>query len=203
VSLAATLLAAQPANPYRGPSLLRGWLPGSIEAVTATVLLLAIGWRTQRWRLLWLPLAALVGIAAASWAHWYVDAQGLADDPAPAKLWIWIGLTALAIGVLFLGWHNARWWRRGASLLAVLLCALSSGVALNLWVGYFPTVVMAWNQLTAGPLPRCNTKASSRATAPLCRSPFPRTRRTSSTAPSSYTCHRHGLRRTRSRGFPR
>ena len=28
-----------------------------------------------------------------------------------------------------------------------------SALALNLWVGYFPTVQNAWNQLTAGPLP--------------------------------------------------
>jgi S-formylglutathione hydrolase FrmB len=117
------------------------------------VLLLAIGWRSRRWRVVWLPSAVLVGVGAASWAHWYVDAQGLADDPAPPRLWIWIGLTALAVVVVVLGWRRAHWWRRGVSVLAVLLCALSSGVALNLWVGYFPTVQMAWNQLTAGPLP--------------------------------------------------
>ena len=36
---------------------------------------------------------------------------------------------------------------------AVPLCLLSTGLALNTWVGYFPTVQVAWNQLTAGPLP--------------------------------------------------
>nr|WP_231883248.1 hypothetical protein [Mycobacterium leprae] len=30
------------------------------------------------------------------------------------------------------------------------LCAT---LVLNLWDGYFPTVQVAWNQLTAGPLP--------------------------------------------------
>ena len=35
----------------------------------------------------------------------------------------------------------------------MLLCLLSAGVALNLWVGYFRTVQAAWNELTAGPLP--------------------------------------------------
>ena len=35
-------------------------------------------------------------------------------------------------------------------LLSYVLCA---GLALNQWVGYFPTVQTAWNQLTAGPLP--------------------------------------------------
>ena len=39
------------------------------------------------------------------------------------------------------------------SVLAVPLCLLSAALALNLWVGYFPTVQTAWNQLTAGPLP--------------------------------------------------
>jgi S-formylglutathione hydrolase FrmB len=149
----ATQLVAAPPNPYHGPSLLRGWLPGTIEGVSAAVLLLAIGWRSRRWRLVWLPVAVLVGVGAASWAHWFVDAQGMADDPAPRSLWIWIGLTALAAVVVVIGWRTARWWRRGVSVLAVLLCVLSSGVALNLWVGYFMTLQMAWNQLTAGPLP--------------------------------------------------
>jgi S-formylglutathione hydrolase FrmB len=153
VSLAASVLAAPPANPYHGVSLLRGWFPGTIQGAAAAVLLLAMGWRSQRWRLIWLPLAVLAGVAAAAWAHWFVDAQGMADDPAPPALWIWIGLTALAVGVVILGWRSAAWWRRGVSVLAVLLCALSSGVALNLWVGYFRTVQSAWSQLTAGPLP--------------------------------------------------
>ena len=33
------------------------------------------------------------------------------------------------------------------------LCLLSAALVLNVWVGYFPTVQSAWNQLTAGPLP--------------------------------------------------
>jgi S-formylglutathione hydrolase FrmB len=162
--VAATLLADPPAAPYPGllggaehshdgVSLLHGWLPATIEAVAATMLLLAIGWRSHRWRMLWLPLAVVVGVGAASWARWYVDSEGLADDAAPRALWIWIGLTGLAVGVVLLGWRGARWWRRGASVLAVLVCLLSSAVALNLWVGYFPTVQTVWNQLTSGPLP--------------------------------------------------
>ncbi|NKE28781.1 esterase family protein, partial [Mycobacterium tuberculosis] len=62
-------------------------------------------------------------------------------------------MTGAAATVLILGWRSARWWRRGASLLAVPLCLLSATLTLNLWVGYFPTVQTAWNQLTSGPLP--------------------------------------------------
>ncbi len=156
-TIAATLLAdapPAPVAPYRhGVSLLHGWVPGLIEAVAVTVLLLAIGWRSRRWRFVWMPVALLVGIAAAAWAHWYVDLEGMADDPAPRALWIWVGLSGLAVAVVLFGWSSARWWRRVAAFVAVPLCVLSAGVALNQWVGYFPTVQTAWNQLTAGPLP--------------------------------------------------
>ena len=77
----------------------------------------------------------------------------LAGDPAPSSLWIWIGLSGLAVAVAVLGWRGSRWWRRGVSLLAIPLCLLGAGVALNLWVGYVRTVQDAWNQVTAGPLP--------------------------------------------------
>jgi S-formylglutathione hydrolase FrmB len=100
-----------------------------------------------------MPLALLMGVGAASWAHWYVDMEGMTDDPAPRALWIWVGLTGLALAVLLVGWYGAGWWRRAASFAAVPLCVLSTGLALNQWVGYFPTVQTAWNQLTAGPLP--------------------------------------------------
>jgi S-formylglutathione hydrolase FrmB len=68
-------------------------------------------------------------------------------------LWIWVGLTGFAAAVLVAGWRKSGWWRRGASLAALPLTLLCAGLALNMWVGYFPTVQTAWNQLTAGPLP--------------------------------------------------
>jgi S-formylglutathione hydrolase FrmB len=155
------LLAAQPAAPNRhGLSLLHGWLPPAVEAITVIVLVLAIGWRSRRWRWLWLPVASVIGVAGAVWAHWYVDSEGVAGDPAPNQLWIWIGLTGLAAAVVVLGFRSATWWRRAVTLLAVPLCLLSAGLALNLWVGYFPTVQTAWNQLTAGPLPDETTLAN-------------------------------------------
>ncbi|HTZ13633.1 MAG TPA: alpha/beta hydrolase-fold protein [Mycobacterium sp.] len=134
-------------------SLMHGWIPVTVQAVSVTVLVLAVGWRSRRWRLLWLPAAGAVGAGVAVWAHWYITAGGLADDPAPHLLWWWIAASAAAAMILMLGWPGAAWWRRAASLLAVPLCLLSAALVLNLWVGYFPTVQTAWNQLTAGPLP--------------------------------------------------
>jgi S-formylglutathione hydrolase FrmB len=132
---------------------MHGWLPLTIQLVAAAVLIAAIGWRTRTWRRLWLPLAIVFGGVLAAAACWYVSTEGLASDPAPNVLWIWIAVLGTAIVVLVAGWRGARWWRRGASFLAIPLSLLCAGLALNLWVGYFPTVATAWNQLTAGPLP--------------------------------------------------
>jgi S-formylglutathione hydrolase FrmB len=147
------LLAADaPANYHRGLSLLQGWLPLTLQIIAIVVLALALGWRTRRWRLVWLPVSVVVGLAVAAWAHWYVDSQGMAGDPAPDSLWIWTGLTGFALSAAVLGWRGIK-WRRVATVAAVPLCLLGTGLALNTWVGYFPTVQVAWNQLTAGPLP--------------------------------------------------
>lgn len=132
-------------------SLMHGWVPISVQVVTAVALLLGIGWRTRAWRLRWLPLAALAGCAAAYGTREYVSR--LSTEPAPDALWTWAGVAGTAVAVLVLGWHSAQWWRRGVALLAVPLCLFSTALTLNMWVGYFPTVQAAWGQLTSGPLP--------------------------------------------------
>jgi S-formylglutathione hydrolase FrmB len=134
---------------------MHGWIPITAQVVAGLVLVAAIGWRNRRWRLVWLPWAALVGVALAVAAYWYIASEGMSDEtnPAPYSLWIWIGLSGVAAGVLIAGWRGARWWRRGVSTFALPMCLLCSALALNLWVGYFPTVQTAWNQLTSGPLP--------------------------------------------------
>ena len=134
-------------------SLMHGWLPITVQVIAAVALIAAVSRRSGRWQVRWLPWAVIVGGALATSAYWYVASQGLSDNPAPQALWIWIGLTGFALAVLVAGWRRARWWRRGVSLAALPLSLMCAALALNLWVGYFPTVQIAWNQLTAGPLP--------------------------------------------------
>jgi S-formylglutathione hydrolase FrmB len=142
------------ASPHRhGVSLLSGWLPITLQGGAVFVLVAAIGWRSRRWRLVWVPTAALIGVAAAALLHWYVAFAGIADNPALPLFWIWVGIAGLAVAAATLGWRATRWWRRGLSVLAVGLAVLNCGVALNMSVGYFTTVQMAWSELTAGPLP--------------------------------------------------
>ncbi|SPM29646.1 hypothetical protein MTAB308_3138, partial [Mycobacterium terramassiliense] len=134
-------------------SLLHGWLPVAVQGLALLAILGAVGWRRRRWRG-W-PLLAALGTAAAVTAlsYWYITSIGVAGDPAPVSLWLWIALSGLAAAVLLLGWPGARWWRRGLAVISVPLCAVCAALALNGWVGYFPTVAAAWDQLTSRPLP--------------------------------------------------
>ena len=145
-------------------SLMHGWVPVTVQALAGATLLIALG-RGRRWTLRWLPPAGLVGAAAAAAVHWVITSDGLAGEPAPRQLWVWIAMSGVAVSVLGLGWRGARWWRRGVSILAVPLCLLSTALAVNVWVGYFPTVQNAWNQLTSGPLPDQTSRAAVTAQA--------------------------------------
>ncbi len=133
-------------------SLTHGWVPGTVQVVTGLLLLMA-ALRLRRRHPVAFGMAMVFGVGAAVAVHWYVGNQGLAGDPAPHALWLWIGLTGFAVAVLASGWRRTRWWRRAAALTAVPLCALCVALALNQWTGYLPTTQTAWDQLTAGPLP--------------------------------------------------
>ncbi|MDT7762795.1 MAG: hypothetical protein QOC63_2215 [Mycobacterium sp.] len=136
-----------------GTSLLGGWFPISVEILTIVILIVAIGWRTRRWRLVWVPVSAIVGVIAALAARTYMNSEGLASDPAPLRLWVWTAAGAGSVAVAVLGFRSARWWRRGLSLMAVPLALLCALLVLNEWVGYYPSLQRAWGDLTAGPLP--------------------------------------------------
>ncbi len=151
---AAWLTEAQSVRHYFGHvSLMHGWLPTAVQNLAATTLAGAIGWRSRRWRTVSIPVAVTSGVALAIWAHWYIGSVGVAGDPAPWALWGWLALSGSALCALVLGWRGTPWWRRGLATLAVPLCVLTSALVVKSWVGYFPTVHAAWNQLAAGPLP--------------------------------------------------
>jgi S-formylglutathione hydrolase FrmB len=136
-----------------GISLLGGWFPITVEIVTVVVLIVAIGWRTRRWRLVWVPVGAATGVAAAFAARAYMNYQGLASDPAPVQLWVWTAVFAGSVALAALGFRGARWWRRGLSLVPIPLSLLCALIVLNQWVGYYPTLQRAWGDVTSGPLP--------------------------------------------------
>lgn len=136
-----------------GVSLLGGWLPAVVEIIAAVAVVAAIGWRTGRWRRVWLPLSVAIGTMVALLTRTWVNSEGLASDPAPIQLWLWIAVFGASVAVAVLGWRGVGWARRGLSVLAVPLSLLAVLLTLNQWVGYYPTVPAAWGAATAGPLP--------------------------------------------------
>jgi S-formylglutathione hydrolase FrmB len=137
----------------QGTSLLGGWVPVGVEILAIVILIVAIGWRTRRWRLVWVPVSAAIGMTAALGARTYMNSEGLASDPAPFKLWVWTAVCGASVAVAALGFRGARWWRRGFSLAAIPLTLVCALIVLNQWVGYYPTFQKAWGDVTAGPLP--------------------------------------------------
>ena len=144
-------------------SLTHGWIPVAAQLITAALLVAATGWRSRRWRLLWLPIALGTGIAVTVAVNWFVADQGVADAPMAMPLSLWIALAGFAAAVGVLGWRGARWWRRGAALAAVVGCVMCGALALNTGVNYLPTVTAAWQSLTGAPLPGQTDPATAAA----------------------------------------
>ena len=138
---------------HHGMSLLGGWLPLLVEVTAAVVVLWSVGWRTRRWRLGGYRSARPSGWPPRSPSATCVNTQGLASDPAPCSCGCGPRSAPATVPMAALGWRGARWWRRGLSVLAIPLTLLATLLALNKWVGYYPTVQSAWGALTAGPLP--------------------------------------------------
>jgi S-formylglutathione hydrolase FrmB len=131
-------------------SLMHGVIPAAVAVITVVALLYAVG---RRWRSRLLPIAAAIGVATGVGVHWFYGTLGLASEPPPRQMWAWVSLTGFSGAVAVAGWRSAGWWRRNASVFATSFCLLSTGLTINGWLGYFPSVYAAWGQLTNAPLP--------------------------------------------------
>ena len=135
-------------------SLLHGWFPPAVQGLALLVLSSRsdgvgdVGVKRV------LPVALVAAVAVTALAYWYITSLGVAGDPAPTSLWLWIAMSGLAVAA-------ASWWagRAPAGGDAGWRCCrfpcacCAPALAVNGWVGYFPTVLAAWNQLTSVPLP--------------------------------------------------
>lgn len=145
--------AADYTNPLWRISLMRGAIPIAVELLTIVALVYAIGWRGRRWRVVSVPAGAVAGALFGAIVHWHYETLGLASESAPWPMWLWVSLTGFSVAIAVVGWRGAGWWRRNASVFAASFCLLSTGLTINGWLGYFPTVYAAWGQLTNAPLP--------------------------------------------------
>ncbi len=144
-----------------GPvSMMYGWLPVTIAVITIVAMTGSLVRRSRRWYATWLVPAVGLGALVAVAVHRYMAHLGIAGEPAPWQLWAWVALFAMAAAVVVVGWRNTRWFRRNLAVFAASMCLLSAGLTVNGWIGYFPTVPVAWNQLTGGPLPNQTDRAT-------------------------------------------
>ncbi len=137
-----------------GPvSMMNGWLPAAVAAITIIAVTGSLVGRSRRWYAAWLAPTVGLGVVVALAAHRYMAHLGIAGEPAPWQLWAWVALFSMSTAFVVVGWRNSRWFRRNLTVFAASMCLLSAGLTINGWIGYFPTVSVAWNQLTDGPLP--------------------------------------------------
>lgn len=77
-------------------SLIHGWLPMLAQVGTAAVLSYAV---YRRSRLMPVIAGLAMGVVLAAVAYWYLDALGVAGEPAPPWLWLWIAGIGLSAGL--------------------------------------------------------------------------------------------------------
>jgi S-formylglutathione hydrolase FrmB len=138
-------------------SLLTGWLPWALRALTVVLVLATIGRRRLRDRaflLRRLPIVlgggALFGVLCAVLVRTVLGIS----DPLPFELWFWLAVFGLAIGLAIVCWRGSRWWQRTAAPLAMLLAVLTAGDALDISLGYYPTLADMYGELTNQALPQ-------------------------------------------------
>jgi S-formylglutathione hydrolase FrmB len=140
-------------------SLLDGWLPWTLRLLTLATLVVALGLDDRRrlaersWLLRRLPILLGAAVVSAVVSVLVVRLLLAVTDPLPFSLWLWLGAVALAVGAGITGWRGGRWWRRAAAPVALVMALLTAGDALNISLGYYPTLADMYGELTNQALP--------------------------------------------------
>ncbi|NUP54009.1 MAG: esterase family protein [Catenulispora sp.] len=143
-------------------SLLGGWLPWTLRLLTVLLVVAAVGrrrLRDRRFLLHLLPLTVMGAVTFGVLCSLLVREVFDITDPLPLEMWFWLTVAALAGGLAGVCWRGSRWWQRTAGPPATLLALLTSGVALNSSLGYFPTLADMYGELTNQALPQQITMA--------------------------------------------
>ncbi|MFG1932217.1 alpha/beta hydrolase [Mycobacterium sp. NPDC048908] len=130
-----------------------GYLPAVAQVAAAVIVMAAVLCQFRRSGLGRLvAVAAAGGITAFALNCWF-ESLGLAGEPAPTQLWAWTGVAVAAIVLTAAGWAGAGWLQRNLYALSAAVCLLCVGLTVNAWIGYFPTVPIAFSQLADRRLP--------------------------------------------------
>jgi S-formylglutathione hydrolase FrmB len=131
-------------------SLLSGWLPAALRIVTVAAVLTAAIRPGVRWWTRRVPVAVVVAAGVAVAAGIVVDAALQQPEPLPGEVWVWVGLLVFALVTALM---RGAVWQRCVAVVAVLLSVASAAGTLNAFVGYYPTVGVAFDDLAGVPVP--------------------------------------------------
>ena len=131
-------------------SLLSGWFPSALRIAAAAAVLLAVARPGRRWWTRRVPVAAVVAAGIAVLAGVVGDAALQQPEPLPAEVWVWTGVAVFALVAALL---RGAVWQRGVAVAGMLLAVASAASAVNAFVGYYPTVGVAFDDLAGVPVP--------------------------------------------------
>jgi poly(3-hydroxybutyrate) depolymerase len=146
-------------------SLVGGWFPRAVVAVTIVALAVGVVSARRRWRrLAYLALAVTAAMVAV--AQLIARLQLIAYS-YPKSFYVWIGLVVFAAGVATVGWRWSGWWRRVVALGAVVVSFLMAATLINQHYAYFPTPAALFGQVAIDEMSTRHMVALTRTAAAL------------------------------------
>ena len=118
-------------------SIVAGWFPVFLFWITVAVCVTAVVLRRDVLKefAFGIPIGIVFVALLFTWLHF---AQAIPAG-APRSLYVWLIVTCLVTGLVLAGWRRARWGRRIAGLIAIVLAVVSAGSAANATFQYYPT----------------------------------------------------------------
>jgi S-formylglutathione hydrolase FrmB len=128
-------------------SLLRGWMPYTVDAIAFTTLVGGVAWwKRPPWH--WIAIAGVAGVAALALAH-AIDAPTRFGNTYPRSFLVWGAFPFFAAGAAAWQWPKVGWARRCVALVAIAALATFAALQINRHYGHVPTV----GDLLHAPLP--------------------------------------------------
>ena len=120
-------------------SIVSGWLPVAVEVLSLVALVAGLDRHSHLWRRQ-LALGAAIATVGAGCGALAVWAAGAGGETFPwwPLVWGWTWVVAVVAAVV--GWRAPGRFRRGASVVAVVLTLVTTVGAVNARAGTFPTV---------------------------------------------------------------
>ena len=138
VAAAALVLTVTPILGSLGNvSIVAGWFPVFLFWTTVAVCVAAVV--VRRDVLKEFAFGIPIGIAFVALLFTWLHLAQAIPAGAPQSLYVWLIATCLVTGLVLAGWRRARWGRRIAGLIAIVLALVSAGSAANATFQYYPT----------------------------------------------------------------